>query len=159
MKLFGQSFLSQPNLVASGVPSLKASSEGRVTLQQSVFSNVSIPVASIGTRGALSKAYGMDSVALPSVFRRVVLGPYMLPEGGQIVQLAHTTAQPGNLGLWRRVNNLQPPGPSKGKPEGTMAHVMEQSAQKGHKFEVEQLTEAHIHIRCDIVMSFAGTMA
>jgi hypothetical protein len=91
------------------------------------------------------KAYGMDSVALPSVFRRVVLGPYMVPEGGQIVQLAHTTAQPGNLGLWRRVNNLHPPGPSKGKPEGTMAHVMEQPAQDAHKFEVEQVTVAHQH--------------
>ncbi len=145
MKLFGKSFSSQPNLVASGVLSLKASSNGRVTLQQSVFSNISIPVTSIGTRGALSKAYGMDYVALPSVFRRVVLGPYMVPEGGQIVQPAHTTAQPGNLGLWRRVNNLQPPGPSKGKPEGRMAQVMEQPAQEAHKFEVEQVTVAHPH--------------
>jgi hypothetical protein len=144
VKLFGKSFLSQPNLVASGVPCLKASSNSRVTLQQSVFHNISIPVASIGTRGALSKAYGMDSVALPSVFRRVVLGPYMVLEGGQMVQPAHTTAQPGNLGLWR-VNNLQPPGPSKGKPEGTMAHMMEQPAQEAHKFEVEQVTVAHPH--------------
>ncbi|CAM6024641.1 unnamed protein product [Sphagnum balticum] len=69
----------------------------------------------------------------------------MVPEGGQIVQPAHTTAQPGNLGLWRRVNNLQPPGPSKGKPEGTMAQVMEQPAQEAHKFEVEQVTVAHPH--------------
>ncbi len=145
MKLFGKSFLSQPNLVASGVPSLKASSNGRVTLQQSVFSNISIPAASIGTRGALSKAYGMVSVALPSVFRRAVLGPYMVPEGGQMVRPAHTTAQPWNLGLWRWVNNLQPPGPSKGKPEGTMAHMMEQPAQEAHKFEVEQVTVAHPH--------------
>jgi hypothetical protein len=30
-------------------------------LQQLVFSNISIPAPSIGTRGALSKVYGMDS--------------------------------------------------------------------------------------------------
>jgi hypothetical protein len=43
---------------------LSASSNGNVTLPQPAFSNISIPVASIGTRGALSKVYGMDSVAL-----------------------------------------------------------------------------------------------
>jgi len=64
VKLFGKSLLSQPNLMASSVPSLSASSNGNVTLPQPAFSNISIPVASIGTRGALSKVYGMDSVAL-----------------------------------------------------------------------------------------------
>jgi hypothetical protein len=144
VKLFGKSLLSQPNLMASGVPSLSASSNGRVTLQQPAFSNISIPAASIGTRGALSKVYGTDSVALPSAFGRVG-GPYMASEGRQAVQPTLTTAQPGNLGLWKRVSNLQPPGPSKGKPEEATSHAMEQPAQEAQKFEVEQVTTAHPH--------------
>ncbi|CAK9229550.1 unnamed protein product [Sphagnum troendelagicum] len=146
VKLFGKSLLSQPNLMASGVPSLSASSNGRVTLQQPAFSNISIPAASIGTRGALSKVYGTDSVALPSAFGRVG-GPYMASEGRQAVRPTLTTAQPGNLGLWKRVSNLQPPGPGKGKPEEATSHAMEQpaQAQEAQKFEVEQVTAAHPH--------------
>jgi hypothetical protein len=146
VKLFGKSLLSQPNLMASGVPSLSASSNGRVTLQQPAFSNISVPAASIGTRGALSKVYGMDSVPLPSAFGRVG-GPYMASEGRQAVRPTVTTAQPGNLGLWKRVSNLQPPGPSKGKPEEATSHTMEQpaQAQEARKFEVEQVTAAHPH--------------
>ncbi|CAK9275150.1 unnamed protein product [Sphagnum jensenii] len=146
VKLFGKSLLSQPNLMASGVPSLSASSNGRVTLQQPAFSNISIPAASIGTRGALSKVYGTDSVALPSAFGRVG-GPYMAAEGRQAVRPRLTTAQPGNLGLWKRVSNLQSPGPIKGKPEEATSHAMEQpaQAQEAQKFEVEQVTAAHPH--------------
>jgi len=146
VKLFGKSLLSQPNLMASGVPSLSASSNGRVTLQQPAFSNISIPAASIGTRGALSKVYGMDSVALPSAFGRVG-GPYMASDSRQAVRPTLTTAQPGNLGLWKRVSNLQPPGPSKGKPEEATSLAMEQpaQAQEAPKFEVEQVTAAHPH--------------
>jgi hypothetical protein len=105
VKLFGKSLLSQPNLMASAVPSSSASSNGNVTLQQPVFSNISTPAASIGTRGALSKVYEMDSVALTSAFGRVG-GPYVASEGRQAVWPTHTTVQPGNLRLWKRVSNL-----------------------------------------------------
>jgi hypothetical protein len=105
VKLFGKSLLSQPNLMASAVPSLLASSNGNVTLQQPAFSNISTPAASIGTRGALSKVYEMDSVALPSAFGRVG-GPYVVSEGRQAVWPTHTTVQPGDLGLWKRVSTL-----------------------------------------------------
>jgi pentatricopeptide repeat protein len=80
VKLFGKSLLSQPNLMASAVPGLSASSNGNVTLQQPAFSNISTPAASIGTRGALSKVYEMDSVALTSALGRVG-GPYVASEG------------------------------------------------------------------------------
>jgi len=56
-------------------------------LQQLVFSNISIPAANIGTRGALSKVYGMDSGQ----------GPYIVPEGRQAMRPILTTAEPGNL--------------------------------------------------------------
>jgi hypothetical protein len=105
VKLFGKSLLSQPNLMASAVPSSSASSNGNVTLQQPVFSNISTPAASIGTRGALSKVYEMDSVALPSAFGRVG-GPYVVSEGRQAVWPTHTTVQPGDLGFWKRVSTL-----------------------------------------------------
>ncbi len=105
VKLFGKSILSQPNLMASAVPSLLASSNGNVTLQQPAFSNISTPAASIGTRGALSKVYEMDSVALPSAFGRVG-GPYVVSEGRQAVWPTHTTVQPGDLGFWKRVSTL-----------------------------------------------------